>query len=60
MTIYVSIKNVYGEEKVYPDCDKAKGFAALLNQKTFTPANIRQMKALGITFSVNSHALAVL
>lgn len=45
--ITVQIKNVYGEEKVYPLCEKAELFCGLLKQKTFTPTDIGFIKALG-------------
>lgn len=40
-TISVSIRNVYGNELIYPACDKSRAFAKLKGQKTLTPADIR-------------------
>ena len=36
MTITVSIKNVYGNDLIYPVCDKAIQFAKLTGKKTFS------------------------
>lgn len=47
LCIYVQFKNVYGEEKIYPYCDKAKLLAKLLGQRTFTEFNIAIIKQLG-------------
>jgi hypothetical protein len=52
MTIQVIIKNVYGEEKVYPVCDKAKVFAELLKQTTLTYRDIQTIKKLGYEVEV--------
>lgn len=47
MTIRVNVRNVYGNETIYPACEKAKVFCLMLNQKTLTRANIRHIKELG-------------
>ena len=49
MEITIRIKNVYGEEKIYPVCAKAEIFAAMLGQKTFTNDNLRHIRNLGYT-----------
>lgn len=52
--IEVQIKNVYGEEKIYPVCDKAKVFCAMLQQKTLTKPDIDKIKQLGFrVFLIN-------
>ena len=39
----------YGETRIYPKCDTAKGFAQLLGQSTLTPANIQNIIRMGFT-----------
>ena len=39
--LIVEPKKTYGETRIYPKCDMAKGFAALLGQSTLTHANIQ-------------------
>ena len=47
LQIVVKLKTNYGSQVIYPACDRAKGFAKLLNQETLTPHNIRVIKELG-------------
>ncbi len=47
LQIVVQLKTNYGQQTIYPICDKAKKFAYLLNQTTLTPLNIRVIKDLG-------------
>jgi hypothetical protein len=47
MTIQVQVKNVYGNEMIYPICEQAKLFAKLANTKTLTRQSIELIKALG-------------
>lgn len=49
MNIQIYIKHVYGKETVYPACDKAKAFAALIGQKTFTHSDLCKIEAIGVT-----------
>ena len=50
--IIVEIKSAYGEQRVYPVCEKAKIFAELIQQKTFTKADIERIKKLGVSIIV--------
>ena len=52
MTIKVSIKNVYGNELIYPVCDKAKSFAHLTGNKTLSHYNVETIKRLGYKVEV--------
>lgn len=52
MSVQVQIKNVYGNQSIYPVCDKAKIFANMVGQKTLTLANIEHIKKLGYTVEV--------
>ena len=47
MDLIVEKKNVYGVERVYPVCTKAKIFAAISGNKTLLPEVIEQIKKLG-------------
>jgi hypothetical protein len=47
MQITVKRKNVYGNDLIYPVCDKAEGLTMLAATKTFTPYHIQVIKALG-------------
>lgn len=51
-TIRVYVKNNYGQDVVYPVCDKAFLFAEIANTKTLTPDTIKKIKALGYKFTV--------
>lgn len=48
----VSIKNVYGNELIYPVCDDAKAFARIAGSTTLTRSVIEEIKKLGYTFSI--------
>lgn len=52
MSIKVQIKNVYGNETIYPVCDKAKTFASMVGQKTLTRTDIEHIKELGFILEV--------
>jgi hypothetical protein len=47
MNITVEIKNVYGVERIYPVCTKAKLLCALSYNKTFNRDDIKKIKLLG-------------
>ena len=47
MNLIVSKKNVYGVERVYPVCNKAKLFAPISGNKTLLPEVIELVKKLG-------------
>lgn len=47
MTVNVTIKNIYGQDKIYPACEKSKVFAELAGTTTLTPASIALIKKLG-------------
>lgn len=53
-TMQVTIKNVYGEDKVYPACELSHGFCRLLKQKTLTLSDIETIKSMGFTVEVVS------
>lgn len=57
MQILVSIKNVYGVDTVYPECDKAKLFALLCGTKTLTHYALCQIEQLGYNIVVKQQTL---
>ena len=52
MNIQVEIKNVYGNELIYPICSSAKTFADIANTKTLTFETIQLIKKLGYTIEI--------
>lgn len=53
MTITVKERSVYGNILVYPVCDKAIKFAALLGKSTFNHRELVIIESLGYTITVN-------
>ena len=45
--IRVVVKNVYGTDKVYPYCMKARNFAEIAGTKTLTRDTLRLVQLLG-------------
>jgi hypothetical protein len=56
-SIIVKIKNVYGTQRIYPICDKAKLFAALTGTKTLSKDNINNIKALGYQIDLEAQEI---
>ena len=50
----VTIKTIYGQDRVYPANDVAYALAALLGSKTFTREQIAKAKELGYTFEIKA------
>lgn len=59
MKIQVTIKNVYGNETIYPVCDTAKLLAKLANHKTLTHYDLTLIKQLGYEIDVVYPKVAV-
>lgn len=55
--VKVSIKSVYGMEKIYPANAWAEIFAEMLGQKTLTRDNIAHIKRLGFQVEVEQVSL---
>lgn len=53
--IQVEIKNVYGNETVYPVCKHAKFLAAMAGTKTLTLEKLRFIKANGYEIEIVSN-----
>jgi hypothetical protein len=47
ITVYVKVKNVYGTEKVYPDCPITEIFAELTKTKTLSDNDLSNIIKLG-------------
>ncbi len=54
MEITVKIKNVYGVDRIYPVCDKARLFVALTGNKTLSEADICFIKSLGYSINIET------
>lgn len=52
--IHITLKNNYGKQTIYPNCESSKTFAKLLEQQTLTPLNIRHIKQLGYVVHVDN------
>jgi hypothetical protein len=50
MTIHLMIKNVYGNELVYPVCSHAKYLASFKGTKTFNDQDLTKLKQMGYSF----------
>ena len=57
MDLIVEKKNVYGVERVYPVCTKAKIFASISGNKTLLPEVIEQIKKLGYNLTTESEKI---
>ena len=57
MQLIVSKKNVYGVERVYPVCNKAKILTALTGNKTLLDVDIKLIKELGYTLTTKREEL---
>ena len=51
MKITVKIKNVFGNERIYPVCTQAKLFARISGHKTLTRDTIDLIKKMGYSVS---------
>lgn len=57
MEIIVEIKNVYGNELIYPVCETAKKLTQLTGAKTLTSRSITLIKSLGYKLTVKQREL---
>lgn len=57
MTAYVTIKNVYGCDVVYPADDTTRTFAGIAGTKTLTQSTINAMKKLGYSLEIKGQTL---
>lgn len=52
LEIVVKAKDVYGQMKFYPECEKAKTFASIAGTTTLTEATLRKVMQLGYEVKV--------
>jgi|TARA_Y100000015_G_scaffold18106_1_gene17478 hypothetical protein len=57
MNLIVEKKNVYGVERVYPVCNKARLFANISGNKTLLPEVIEMIKELGYNLTTESEKI---
>ena len=57
MNITVEIKNTYGQDKIYPVCDKAKIFAQIAGTTTLLRRNIQLIQALGYEVNIKQQEM---
>ena len=57
MEIKVSIKTVYGVERIYPKCKIAQTFLALMRKRTFDREEIQEIKTMGYSVEVITEQL---
>jgi hypothetical protein len=57
--LQVEFRNVYGRDLPYPANDLARQFARLLNVKTFSAGQIRDIKDIGFTFEAVHSAVSL-
>lgn len=57
MNITVEIKQVYGNETIYPVCETAKLLTKLTGNKTLTRAALETIKQLGYSIAVQQVTL---
>ena len=57
MHITVQVRNVYGNDLVYPADEQAILFASLLNVKSFNAHQVKAIRALGYTVNVAAGSL---
>ena len=58
--IKVEFKTIYGNDKIYPVCEKADVFCKLIGQKTLTERDIKIIKELGYEVQVQASHPATL
>ena len=56
-SLIVEKKNVYGIERVYHVCNKAKLFARISGNKTLLPEDIELIKKLGYNLTTESEKI---
>ena len=47
----IMVKNVYGNDLIYPQCEQAKKLANFKGTKTFTDLDLKRLDAMGYEFT---------
>ena len=50
--VHVEVRDVYGNQLVYPASDTARIFTGLTGKKTFTPGDLDHIRRLGYTITL--------
>jgi hypothetical protein len=58
--IVVQIKQVYGNDTIYPVCERAKLFTELLGQKSLTFTDMRIIQAMGFKVTIQQPTIPAL
>ncbi len=56
-TLIVKKKNVWGNERIYPVCNKAILFSCIAASKTLCPITIANIKKLGYKFEIQKEEI---
>jgi hypothetical protein len=59
LQITVELKNVYGNEKIYPVCENAHTFAKIAGKKTLDKTDLRHIKQLGFVVNLKQKSLVI-
>ena len=54
MEILVTLKQAYGNARYYPACEKSKLLLDLMKQTSFTKENLKTVKHLGFTVTIDT------
>lgn len=57
ITVFVTIKNVYGKEMVYPACPVTEIIASIAKTKTLSDNDLAAIKKLGYEIAVKGKTL---
>jgi hypothetical protein len=57
MKLLVEIKSVYGNELIYPMCDRSRMFAELVGRKTLSPRQVEVIKQMGFEIEVKGRTI---
>jgi hypothetical protein len=52
MKIEIIIKNVYGNQLIYPNCDTSKAFSNIAKTKTLSIENLKTISSMGYDVEV--------
>ncbi len=59
MQVTVELKNNYGQQAIYPVCEKAKMFSRIAGTLTLTPQSLALIKTLGYEVIVNQPVVSL-
>ena len=59
LEITVLVKDIYGQRKFYPKCDKSKVFASIAGTTTLTEPTLRKIMELGYKVNVKQEPIEI-